>query len=305
MLNFLLDSCETCPRYPGYWPDKGNAWHAWDSHVLALVIPGLILCVFFFSLGIKLRYKIKKANLVYFLLGLFLLIFEIYKQFTYNKIRGFDHFNGYAFEIFPFQLCSIPMFIALIMPFIKVGNKRDTLIAFVGVYATIGGTVTIFYNQKALFWWSDIGIYIHTITWHLVLMMLGLFSITYLKIGKGHFLRNLKIYFNTLVIFISFTLIAQFINFIVPFVLGRCDCMAFNANMFYISMYYPSTIWPLKQLWELSPGPLGYGWVLAYLVYLLALTIFSFLVMIIYYILYRLFSKFKFKYRVSHLKIQN
>src|SRR5574344_1306902 len=288
---------------PGFFPDYGEKWHAWDWHVQVLAIPGFLLCVFFFIIGITFRNNKKAANLTLFFIGLFLALAELYKQLCYNQMRGFNLINGYAWDVFPWQICSIPMFIALIMPFIKNDKRRDVLIAFMAVFAMLGGFAALFIGQPNLFWWGDVGIYAPTIVWHLVLMMLGFFSIGYLSIGKGSYLRNLNVFSYTYLLLIIFSLVAQVINFIIPTIYGVDSAIAAHTNMWYISMYYNSTVFILKDIWNLSPGIHGWGWILAYILYLIGLGLGDFIFINLYYWTYRLFVNLNFKKKIKNLKI--
>ncbi len=288
---------------PGFFPDYGEKWHAWDWHVQVLAIPGFLLCVFFFIIGIKFRNNKKAANLILFFMGLFLALFETYKQICYNYMRGFNVINGYAWDVFPWQICSIPMYIALIMPFIKNDKRRDVLIAFMAVFGMIGGFAALFFNQENLFSWGDVGIYVHTIVWHLVLMMLGFFSIGYLSIGKGSYLRNINIWSYTYLLLIIFSVVAEGINFIIPLIYGEKSAAAMNTNMWYFSMWYPSPVFVLSNLWNLSPGINGWGWIVAYFVYLFALGLADFIIINIYYFTYKFFSYLKFKRKIRRLEI--
>ncbi len=301
----IFNVLNTCPEYPdrALWPDNGVPWKAWDSHVLSLCIPGFVLCFVFLALGIKFRHNKKVQNIILFLTGLFLITFELYKQISFNRIRGFNIGNGYAWTIFPWQICSIPMFIAIFMPLIKKDYLRNILIAYMGVYAMIGGFVALFINQEGLFSWHDIGIYIHTITWHLVLMMLGFFSIGILSIGKGKYTRNLKVVLITYGMILIFSVIAQLINFFVPYIYGVDDCRAYDTNMWYISMWYPTCVFILKDIQALSPGINGYGWGLAYFLYMIGLGLADIIVILIYFGIYRCFSKLKFILKVKRLNM--
>jgi len=288
---------------PGFFPDHGEKWMAWDWHVQALAIPGFLLCIFFFVLGVKFRYNKKAANTTLFSIGLFLVFFELYKQICYNYMRGFNLINGYTWDIFPWQLCSIPMYIALIMPFIKKDSRRDVLIAYMAVFGMIGGFAALFFNQGNLFSWGDVGIYVHTIVWHLVLMMLGFFSIGYLSIGKGSYLRNITIWAKTYFILVIFSFIAEFINAIIPAIYGADSAAAMNTNMWYFSMVYEPPVIILRDLWHLDPGPAGYGWILAYLVYIFALGLADMIIINIYYFIYKTFSFAHFKRKLRNLEI--
>lgn len=305
MSNLVINILNECIENPSnaLWPDNGVPWKAWDWHVISLCVPGFILCVVFFYLGIKFRYNRKASNITLFLTGLFLALFELYKQISYNRILGFNFINGYNFGVFPWQICSIPMFVALFMPLVKKQSHRDVLIAFMGVYAMLGGFAALFINQQGLFSWHDIGIYIHTITWHLVLMMLGCFSIANLQIGKGKYTRNLKVVGISYAMLVFFSFIAQGINFFVPLYYGVDSCEAANTNMWYISMWYPTNVMILKDIQAISPGINGYGWILAYVLYMIGLFLGDLLVISIYFGIYKLSSYILFKRKARRLEM--
>ncbi len=307
MNNLIINFLNECIEHPenALWPDNGVAWKAWDWHVVSLCIPGFILCVVFFCLGIKFKHNVKAANFTLFFTGLFLVLFELYKQISYNRILGFNFINGYNYGVFPWQICSIPMFIALFMPLVKRPHLRDILIAFMGVFAMLGGFAALFINQQGLFSWGDVGIYIHTITWHLVLMMLGCFSIANLSIGQGKYSRNLRVVGITYGMLVVFSFIAQGINFFIPYFFGVDSCEAMNTNMWYISMWYPSNVMILKDIWALSPGINGYGWILAYVLYMVGLFLADLIVISIYFGIYKLGSRLIYKRKVKRLAMNN
>ena len=58
----------------------------------------------------------KKADMIVLLYGLFILVLEIYKQLYMTYILN-DGIYGWSY--FPYQFCSVPMYVALICPFIK------------------------------------------------------------------------------------------------------------------------------------------------------------------------------------------
>ena len=61
-------------------------------------------------------------------LGLILISTEIYKQILFAYHYNFE--GEYHWSLFPFQLCSIPMYTSAIMPLAKNEKLRKSLFAF-------------------------------------------------------------------------------------------------------------------------------------------------------------------------------
>ena len=69
-------------------------------------------------------------------IGLFLVICEVYKQLFYF----FYIENGtYPWWIFPFQLCSVPMYLCLIAPLLKKGKLQSGMYHFMVFFNLLGG----------------------------------------------------------------------------------------------------------------------------------------------------------------------
>ena len=78
----------------------------------------------------------KRQNRFFFCCGLILLASEIWKQWTLT----FQLNHGvYNFWYFPFQLCSVPMYVCLILPWIRSGKLYQTLLAFLMDFSLLGG----------------------------------------------------------------------------------------------------------------------------------------------------------------------
>ena len=75
----------------------------------------------------------KIANRILFLCGLVLSLSEVFKQFfCYYVIAD----GTYHWGEFPFQLCSIPMYLCLVTPWLKPGKPRRALYSFMVLYPT-------------------------------------------------------------------------------------------------------------------------------------------------------------------------
>ena len=110
-----------------------------------------------------------KSDIFFFVCGMLMFCSEIWKQFTLTFAIGG---GSYIWWYFPFQLCSIPMYILLVYPWIRKRTARLTLLAFLMSYCLLGGiavfadTTGLHYPLKALT--------VHSYLWHILLIILGI-----------------------------------------------------------------------------------------------------------------------------------
>lgn len=77
------------------------------------------------------RYKI-----FFFTCGLVMAVSEIWKQWCLTFLLGQGHYNWWHF---PFQLCSIPMYICLMFPWIHSEKLQKIMLVFLMDYGLLGG----------------------------------------------------------------------------------------------------------------------------------------------------------------------
>lgn len=156
---------------------------------LSFFIIGMVLCIYFAKRLKSINDKQNKKLL--FFSGLFLLMIEIYKQLFYFYIVN----NGkYDFSVFPFQLCDVPMFLCLTIPFIKNKKVLEGMYNFMVSYNLLGGFIT-FLEPSALCR-PYLTMTLHGFVWHLVLVFIGIYlalSERCLK-SKKDFLMSTKVY---------------------------------------------------------------------------------------------------------------
>ena len=105
-----------------------------------------------------------------FLCGLFLVATEVYKQFFCFFIIG----NGqYVWSKFPFQMCSIPMYFLLIVPFLKEGAVQDAIYSFMMIYNLMGGMIT--FIEPSGMSLPYLTLTLHAYLWHLMLVFIGFY----------------------------------------------------------------------------------------------------------------------------------
>ena len=86
----------------------------------------------------------------------------------------------YQWWIFPFQLCSVPMYLCLIIPFIKEGKIKKSFYLFLSTYNLLGGFVAMFEpSGLSHSYWT---LTLHAYIWHLLLVFIG-FLIIFNKKG--------------------------------------------------------------------------------------------------------------------------
>ncbi len=105
-----------------------------------------------------------------FALGLLLL--EIGKQL----VCSYDPASGWAYnwEKFPFQFCSVPIYVALIAMCLPRCKVRQALLCFLATYSPVAGASVLFYPARSVF--SEIVfLNVHTMIWHGAMLLFGLY----------------------------------------------------------------------------------------------------------------------------------
>jgi len=202
------------------WPMVKPA--AYGPFHLIFFFAGLAISVI---LAYLLRNTTEKQNkIVLGCVGGFLLISEIYKQLFYTYVIG----NGqYQWWIFPFQLCSIPMYFCLIAPFLKPGKVQKGMYHFMLAFNLMGGFIA-FLEPSGLVheYWS---LTLHAFIWHMLLVFVGLY------IGfSGRAGLKLKDYRYAVLTFCILCVIAFGLNLLLWNMPAATDNPTGHINMFYI-----------------------------------------------------------------------
>nr|WP_294493848.1 hypothetical protein [uncultured Mediterraneibacter sp.] len=182
-------------------------------------------------------YFTHKSDLVFFLCGVFMLLSEIWKQFTLTYILGDGRYNWWYL---PFQLCSVPMYVLLYYPFIRRETHRRTLLVFLMTYCLMGG-IAVFADTSGLHYPIP-ALTAHSYLWHVLLIVLGIASgITYL--GKLRSDRKRTLFSRALILafplrpFIYSTIFYLFCCLIAELLNLSLDRFG-TINMFYINPDY-------------------------------------------------------------------
>ena len=148
------------------WPmEKFPSYGAF--HILYTLI-GFAVCGF---AAWKLRnVSDKAARWILFGTGLVLAVGELLKQLFYYF---FIMDNRYSWGDFPFQLCSIPLYLCLIAPWLKPGKLQRGMYSFMVLYNLLGGAIAFTEPSGLLLdqWFLTM----HACIWHMLLVFIGLF----------------------------------------------------------------------------------------------------------------------------------
>ena len=201
------------------------------------------------------RINDKAAGWLIFGLGFFLLLTEIYKQL-------FLYFNSdnhtYNWGELPFQLCSVPMYMCLIAPWLKPGKLQRGMYSFMALFNLLGGGISFAEPSGLLLhdWFSTV----HALFWHTSLVFLGLFLCFSQRGGtrKGD-------YPSAAITFVCLSGVAFLINTLVQNLLGK------HINMFFVGPG-ESPIIVFKQFCQ------WFGWPVNTLIYIFALCLGAYLV---------------------------
>ncbi len=206
----------------------------------------------------KLKEK-SRIDKILLIIGLTLLIMEIWKQFYLYFVYYDHHYNVWYF---PFQLCSTPMYLCIIRYFVndKIRVKIDT---YLKDYSMLGGVMALIVHDG--FTYPDYPLLTaHGYLWHVLLITISVLIFINYHSQTSKFTQGLYV-------FIPACIIATILNVLLhPY--G-------NADMFYISPYHISTqpvIKDIEKVIGILPG---------HLLYLAAVAFGAFIVHLIYELL--------------------
>ena len=159
--------------------------------------------------------------------GVFLLVTEVGKQLMLTfEVNG----GKYCWWYFPWQLCSIPMYVCLAA---ATGGSIDVCLSYLATFGLMGGVAAFF--DTGGFVLDHPLLTVHSYVWHFVIVGVGLYAAARRK--NFRFLPPLLVYLGS-------AAIAEIIN------LAAFDAGCRPINMFYIS---PRYLFPLMILKELVP----------------------------------------------------
>ncbi len=221
-------------------------------HLIWSVV-GIALCIL---LAWRFRRLGAKGNrILLWVTGGLLVLCEVYKQLFYYYHVG----NGsYQWWIFPFQMCSVPMYLCIIAPFLKPGRVQSGMYHFMMIYNLMGGIIALIEPSGLVHkYWT---LTLHAFLWHTALIFLGLY------LGfSGHTTARKSDFKHATFTLLGLCVIAFCINLIFS------DAANGDINMFFIGPRVSSLI-IFKDIAE------RFGWYVSTLLYIPTMILGGFLI---------------------------
>lgn len=220
ILEFLSSKMKTPVAYSAF----ETSW----LHYVSLVLMILSIMIVYRLFKQKDMVKIKKTILI---IGIVMVLFEIYKQIIFTYESG-----SYQWYAFPFQFCSVPMYLYILLGLIRNEKISKHLISFLATYGTFAGLAVMLYPASVFV--DTIGINIQTMLHHGMMAVVGI-SLLFTVVPIG-----IKTLFRGMVTFIVLVTFAYLLNTISNIILPNI-----TFNMFFINPLYGTEI-PVLSLIE-------------------------------------------------------
>lgn len=222
-MNKILDFLNSDMKKPLLYGPFSDSWFQYLS--LLLLIMASIYAV------IKMKdLNDKQVNKVLLSMGITMIIFEIYKQVIFSYQADWD----YMWYAFPFQFCSVGMYLAPITAFIKNKKVRTASITFLGTYSFFSGLAVMLYPATVFV--TTIGINIQTMVHH------GLLSVVGLGLLVNQVKTSYKSFLGAMVVFAVLVAIAVGMN-----IIHNQWIKDGTFNMFFINPKYDTGL-PILEL---------------------------------------------------------
>ena len=163
----------------------------------------------------------KKFRMILLIIGASLLTLEVFKQLNFAYDAETDVWD-YAWKQFPFQFCSVPMYVMVAVACLKEGKVRDCLCSFLATFGLFAGMIVLFYPATVL---SEIIFrFTQSMMHHSAMLIVGVLMFVSGKVKMEH-----KTVLKALPVFVTCVVLAFTMN-IIHHASGNTD----SFNMFYI-----------------------------------------------------------------------
>lgn len=191
--------------------ERPEAWGSFHLHFFLIGIPLAVIAAFFLR---KLSKRAEKRMFLF--IGIVLLLSEVFKQLAYVAVSG-----AYRFDLIPFQLCSIPMYLCVLIGILPESFFTRASKTFIATFGLMGGMASYIAPGTMCREWFELTV--HSFLWHLVLIFLG-FYVFFSCFGECDTCR----FADALIMYLSFCAVAFLINLLCINAPGG------DVNMFYI-----------------------------------------------------------------------
>lgn len=208
-------------------------------------ILGIILAIGFGYLGVLIGRKFKakdnekKTKMVLWIIEITFVVLETVKE-VYYAIAS----NGYRWDLFPMQICSVIFFAIPVALVCKEGFVKDSLLGFIGI-CSFAGAIFYFVNPAAAVNQKYIILSLHSFSWHWLMILTGTFTIVSYDLIKKD---KKSMLFGSYAIWIFFAIVSAVVNHI-------CHEVAPELNIDYYHIGYVKVIYPVLSLIFKYPEP--------------------------------------------------
>lgn len=194
-------------------------------------------------------------------------VLEIYKQvnYTFTVTENGSIRADYQWYAFPFQFCSMPMYVGLLAGVIRKGKLHQALCAFLASYAIFAGVCVMLYPADVFI--STIGINIQTMICHGSMITVGVYLLY-----TGHVKASHETALKAMPVFAVAVMMAAVMNEIAH-ATGLLQQETFN--MFFISPYCE----PSLPVYSLVQQHVPYPWCL--IIYILAFSLAAYIILLL------------------------
>ena len=174
------------------------------------------------------------------------LILEIYKQINYTfRVVDGAIVTDYQWYAFPFQFCSMPMYIGILYCIFSKTNLRHYFASFLATFSLFGGLVVYIYPEQVFI--ETIGINIQTMAYHGAMVVVGVWLLytEYVKLESKSILKAIPV-------FAGCIMVAVVLNevMVASKIIGDE-----TFNMFYISPHFEGTLPLFCEVQKVVPYP--------------------------------------------------
>lgn len=248
----LLDTAMSRPQLYGWF------------HILWLVITigsTVVLCRRF---G---KNKDKYAPTIVLAVAVAVTLLEVYKQINYTfTVSDTGAVSGdFQWYAFPFQFCSMPMYVGLLTGLFRKGKVHDALYAFLATYSVFAGVCVMLYPQDVFI--ETIGINIQTMICHGSMIAVGVYLLY-----SGYVKIEHRTVFKAMPVFAVAVALAAVMNE-VAHLTGLLQTETFN--MFFISPHCEPSLPVYSLVQQVVPFP----WCL--LIYIAVFTLAAYIILLL------------------------
>lgn len=176
----------------------------------------------------------KQNRIVLGAVGGFLLLTEVYKIAFHMTVNPYD---WYFWGVFPFQLCSVPMYLSLICAFSRSKKLNSWLYECMFAVNMFGGIMA--FLEPSGIQHEYVTLTLHAYVWHMALIFLGLYLYMSKRacMDRGSYKKAAAVYLGTCVLAQTFNLI-----------------FGDRINCFYISLVVRSPLAVFKDIYTACGG---------------------------------------------------